>query len=399
MNQDNGFKIFCPRCGNEMNSESRYCMKCGYLNTNNAANQNMKQYIPENESGSYQVGSGQLINQNNDNERIVNSISSNTGNTKLCFLVNYLVYIFIILMSFILTVGNNFVSIEMIRNSLFPFIVFVISIIFLYTYSMELIFIKCNKKWWYSLIPIYNLMILTEIVFDKKILGLLLLVPVVGQIFFLVILYILGNRFKYNGILSMLLPIIFIPLMGFGSRFYEGVNYISEDRTLEKDYKRKKIFFISLMIFLISSFILLFWTNILDVKNKAKRITNYYYVYASRKIVDETKNIANKDYLECEKYDYSSDSGVYYIKYNDIGNEVYLPFYYYRSIIEGYVIINNNTGKTYISITDGKYGYPELDINEVGLDKIEEYSRVQYKSAKDINSCINTKSKTNGGEL
>ena len=57
MNQDNGFKIFCPRCGNEMNSESRYCMKCGYLNTNNAAN------------------------QNNDNERIVNSITSNTGNT------------------------------------------------------------------------------------------------------------------------------------------------------------------------------------------------------------------------------------------------------------------------------------------------------------------------------
>ena len=86
MNQDNGFKIFCPRCGNEMNSESRYCMKCGYLNTNNAANQNMKQYIPESESGSYQIGSGQLINQNNDNERIVNSISSNTGNTKLCFL-------------------------------------------------------------------------------------------------------------------------------------------------------------------------------------------------------------------------------------------------------------------------------------------------------------------------
>ena len=53
MNQD--YKIYCPKCGNEMNSNSRYCMKCGFLNANNEANQNMQAYIPTVQNTSYQI--------------------------------------------------------------------------------------------------------------------------------------------------------------------------------------------------------------------------------------------------------------------------------------------------------------------------------------------------------
>ena len=43
-----------------MNSNSRYCMKCGNLNYDHSANANMKNYI-KNDNSSYQVGSGRLI--------------------------------------------------------------------------------------------------------------------------------------------------------------------------------------------------------------------------------------------------------------------------------------------------------------------------------------------------
>ena len=35
---DDGYTVFCARCGAEMNSNSRYCMKCGYLNPDHEAN-------------------------------------------------------------------------------------------------------------------------------------------------------------------------------------------------------------------------------------------------------------------------------------------------------------------------------------------------------------------------
>lgn len=397
MNQDNnGFQMFCPRCGSEMNSNSRYCMKCGYLNPGNQANQNMQQYIPTNQVSSYQIGSGQTITQQAD--QVTTGIASNTGNKKICFLVNYLLYMFIIVLSFFIIIGNDITSFDIIKNSLFPYVAFSTSVFFLFVYSMELIFMKSNKKWWYALVPVYNLFILCDIVYKKKLLGILLLIPVVGQIFFLVTLYIMGTKFKYSGLLTMLFPIIFIPLMGFGSRLYEGVNYVGEERTLEKDYKRKRVFFISLMIFLVFGFVCIFWTNIIEIKTKTKRFTNYYYVFATNQIIDKTKQLAEENYLECDS-PYNPNSGRYYIEYADMGDVAYFPFYYWREVIGGYVIIDNTSGssKYYISISDGTYGYPETLSSDVKLETIVPYEKVINR--KDVNYCINTKHKATTGEL
>lgn len=399
MNQENNFKTFCPRCGNEMNSNYRYCMKCGYLNPTNQANQGMNKFISKNENEIYQIGSGQTIIQNNNNQ-ITTSIATNTGNKLLCFLFNYLIYIGVIIVSFALIIGNKVIDFNSIKNSLLPDTVLVTSIIFLYIYPIQLIFTKCNKKWWYALIPFYNLFVLSDIVYRKKWLGILLLIPVVGQIFLIIVFYKLATRFKYSGLLAVLFPIIFIPLMGFGSRLYDGVSYVSEDRTLEKDYKMKKLFFITLMILLVLSGILVFWNNIIEIKTKATRVTNYYYVFATNQIVDKTKQLARENYLDCEEYRYNSTSGKYYIWYSDLGDATYLPFHAYRDIISGYVIIDNTDGisKYYVSISDGVFGYPETLYDDISLETIIPYSEV--KERKDINICKSTKQKiTVGGTI
>ena len=397
MNEDNQLKIVCPRCGNQINSNSRCCLNCGWLNPNDPANQNMRQFVSEKEKNLYQVGSGKTIVQNNG--QFANSIASNTGSRKLCFLVNYLLYIAIIILSFIIVLGNTTIDLNSIKNSSFPYIVFIVSIVFLYVYSMELIFIKSNKKWWYSLIPIFNLFILADITFKKKWLGIILLVPIIGQIFLLIIFYKLGTRFKYNGLLSLIFPIIYIPLMGFSSRFYESINYIDEKDSLEKDYKRKKLFFISLLLFLIVSGIFIFWNNIIEIKSKAFRIDNYYYVFSTRQIVNKTKQLAKENYLECSNYNYKSDKGIYYIEYADIGEVSYIPLHLYRDVISGYVIIDNtgDSSKYYVSLSDGTYGYPETLYEDVNIDSIVPYESIVKRD--DLNKCINTKPKVSVGGI
>lgn len=390
-------KVFCPRCGSEMNSNSRYCMKCGYLNPNVSSNQNMQQYMPKEETSSYQIGSGQAISQPREN--ITTSLSSNTGNKRLCFFVNYLVYLFFVIMSFVLIVGTRVTDFEMIKNSFFPYAIFSISIIFLFVYSMELVFMKANKKWWYALIPFYCLFILADIAFKKKILGILYFIPFIGQVFFLVTLYVLATKFKYNGILSMIFPIIYIPLMGFGSRLYEGISYVTEDRTLENDYRRKKIFFISLLVCLIIGGALIYWTNIVEIKGKATKVTHYYYLLATSQIVNKTKQLAEQSYLECEKYEYKDGSGIYYVEYPDMGSVAYFPLYYSRDVISGYVIIDNSTGtsKYYVSMTDGIYGYPETLYDDIKIDTIVPYKKVIKREG--LNKCKNTKPKVTVGEM
>lgn len=396
MNEQN-VKIFCPRCGSEMNSNSRYCLKCGYLNPANSANQGMQQYIANNNKSLYQVGDGKtLIQKNNE---ITNSIATNTGNKTVCFLINYLIYIFIIIISFFLIMKDSIIDFNTIKNSLFPYASFITSVVFLYVYSMQLVFMKANKKWWYALIPFYNLFVLCDIVFKKKWLGIILLIPFVGQVFFLVTLYVLGTKFKYSGLLTLLLPIIYIPLMGFASRLYEGINYVNEDKTLEKDYKRKKIFFISLMIFLIFGAVLMFWTNVIELKTKAVRLKNYYYVFATKQIVDKTKQLAKENYLECEKYDYQDDSGIYYIWYSDISSVAFIPFHSIRNVMYGYVIIDNSSGssKYYVSLSDDNYGYPETLYDDIKAETIVPYEKIVTRN--DINTCINKKTKVTVGEM
>lgn len=373
-NEDKGYTIYCSRCGAEMNSNSRYCMKCGNLNTDHEANESMKPYIKDNEN-SYQVGSGSFINNN----ELQTSIGNNTGNKKLCFIVNFSIYMIMIIISFLISINKGF-DILLIRNSMFPMASIIISISFIYIYSIELICMKCNKPWWSGLIPIYNMFVLCEILYHKKWLGILTLIPIIGQIFILVMFYKLGKSFKFNGILTALLSFIYIPVIGFGTSLFNERSYVDNfsQKEIENDYKRKKVFLFFLILFILIGAGLLLWKNIGGVEEGSELIGDAYYVYASERIVKKTKKIISSNNFTCRNGAYYENTGVYYFKYQDLGDFIYLPLYYQREPIRGYVKVDNTTGvsRYFVSITDGKLGISEDLIDNINIDSVSEFNEL-----------------------
>ncbi len=87
------------------------------------------------------------------------------------------------------------------------------------------IFTKAGKPGWAAIIPIYNMIVLLEIVGRPIWWFLLLFVPCVGIIFAVIIYIDLAKSFGKDvawGIGLLLLPFIFFPLLGFGSAKYVG---------------------------------------------------------------------------------------------------------------------------------------------------------------------------------
>ena len=169
---DNSYTITCPKCGEEMKSDARYCMKCGYINTDHEANKTMKKYV-KNVATTYQVGSGGIIAEDTNTNKNSISLATNTGNRKIAFFITYAIYLVLVAIGLHTAVSNGVNNLETLALSTFPLTLLTISILFLYIYSLELVFMKCNKPWWVGLIPVYNLIILGEITFHKKYIGLL----------------------------------------------------------------------------------------------------------------------------------------------------------------------------------------------------------------------------------
>lgn len=379
MNQDQGYIMTCPKCGNEMNSNARYCMKCGYINTEHEANQSMKKYV-KNVETTYQVGSGGIITNDTSGESI--SLATNTGNKRLAFFITYGIYLGLVLFVLYTVITNGVNSINTLAISYFPIMASVLSITFLYIYSLELIFMKCNRKWWEGLIPIYNLIVLCDIVFHKKYIGLLIFIPVIGQIFLLVTIYKLGVKFKYNGLLTVLFPIIFLPLMAYSEHTYEGKTYIDGDKSLEKDYKLKKIFLTTTIILFIIGLGLFILSNIGSIKKTKQLFGNSYYIYAANKMVKKVKRASENNMINCKNGTYNEHNGVYYVYYKDVGDYMYLPLYMSREAIEAYVKIDNDINQInseyFVSMSDGKFGFPEVNSKDIKLDKVVEYPNLGY---------------------
>lgn len=100
--------------------------------------------------------------------------------------------------------------------------------------SLWKIFTKAGKPGWACLIPIYNLVVLLEIVKKPVWWVILLLIPIVNFVI-LIILYIeLAKAFGQGtgfGLGIIFLSIIFIPLLAFGKKYqyvYDERNEISE---------------------------------------------------------------------------------------------------------------------------------------------------------------------------
>jgi uncharacterized membrane protein YhaH (DUF805 family) len=87
------------------------------------------------------------------------------------------------------------------------------------------IFTKAGKPGWACLIPIYNIIVLLEIVGKPWWWLLLMLIPVVNLVFAIWMTNLLSKSFgKSEGFTVglILLPIVFYPILGFGDAKYQG---------------------------------------------------------------------------------------------------------------------------------------------------------------------------------
>ena len=91
--------------------------------------------------------------------------------------------------------------------------------------SMWKIFAKAGKPGWAAIIPIYNIIVLLEIV-DKPLWWIILiLIPFVNIIISIILNLELAKKFGQSSGFAVgliLLPIIFYPILGFGGAKYSG---------------------------------------------------------------------------------------------------------------------------------------------------------------------------------
>ena len=89
------------------------------------------------------------------------------------------------------------------------------------------IFAKAGKPGWAAIVPFYNLYVEFEITWGNGIMFLLMLIPIANAIIALITMVKLAKAFGKSGGFAaglIFLPIIFLPMLAFGSAQYVGPN-------------------------------------------------------------------------------------------------------------------------------------------------------------------------------
>lgn len=111
------------------------------------------------------------------------------------------------------------------------FIIVYIPIIVLIIASQWKIFTKADKPGWAALIPIYNIIVLLEITRQPLWMIILFFIPIADIIVYIIIAIELSRNFGKSGGFAaglILLPIIFCPILAFGSARYQEAAPVSE---------------------------------------------------------------------------------------------------------------------------------------------------------------------------
>lgn len=111
-------------------------------------------------------------------------------------------------------------------------IFFYVAIIILLIVAQWKVYEKAGQKGWASIVPIYNIVVLTRIVGKPSYWVLLMFIPLVGIIYLIRITHHLSKSFgKGTGftIGLLFLPFIFFPILGFGDAEYLGNKGIKDE--------------------------------------------------------------------------------------------------------------------------------------------------------------------------
>ena len=104
-------------------------------------------------------------------------------------------------------------------------VILYLAIIVLMIIALWKIFVKAGKPGWAAIIPIYNFIVLLEIVGKPTWWIILYLIPIVNIIFLIWTINLLSLSFGKDvgfTIGMLLLSFIFIPVLGFGNAEYKG---------------------------------------------------------------------------------------------------------------------------------------------------------------------------------
>ena len=113
-------------------------------------------------------------------------------------------------------------------------IIIVLLFIILMMASYWKIFEKAGREGWEGIVPFYNSWVLAEIVGKPGWVGLLTLIPYLGIVFGIYLIYLLSKSFGKGGLFTVgliFLPFIFFPILAFGDAKYIGP---PEDNIMER---------------------------------------------------------------------------------------------------------------------------------------------------------------------
>ena len=373
---DEGYTIYCSRCGAPMKSTARYCMKCGNLNYDHPDNQKMREYAPD-ENRKYEVGSGKIetdtVFRANVSER-----ATNTGNKTMFLIVN--------IVWFLLTYGFGLLLgvLKVVDFSAIFSMFIILSLLNIYIVSLEVINMKANKPWWAAIVPIYNMCVLTEIAFGKMVYVILYFIPIVNFIFVLAIFFQLGKKFNKNPILAMLFNIFMLPIIAFGVSNYNGVNYtdLSLENAVEKEFKlRKSLLYVIILFFLVgvAGFgYSLFVSGDSFLNNTEDKL----FVENAKAVINKVKSGVERGKFECSGETSLLPNSVHYFVFGDIDSDLNILTFANKAT-KAYVKVYNNNGviEYSISMSDGEKGFYEVREEDLSIDKID----LNYKSVGSVN--------------
>ncbi len=105
------------------------------------------------------------------------------------------------------------------------YVVVILAIAVFAIVCMWKIFTKAGQPGWASIIPFYNYYVLFEIAWGNGLLFLLMLIPVANFVIMIILWVKLSQSFGYSAAFAiglLFLPIIFLPILAFGSSRYIG---------------------------------------------------------------------------------------------------------------------------------------------------------------------------------
>jgi len=106
-----------------------------------------------------------------------------------------------------------------------PMMLFYAALAIVMVVAMWKVFTKAGKPGWAAIIPIYNSMVLAEIVGRPGWVGLLNLIPFINIYISIILALDLAKAFGKDvvfGVLTIFFPFVMYPILGFGSSRYVG---------------------------------------------------------------------------------------------------------------------------------------------------------------------------------